>query len=80
MALKPVQKQETAPKENLPAAPAPEVAPTKAVRVQATSHRQRHPVTGIMFYPGQPVEINDLDAPEHAFVRHQLAAKVFKIV
>jgi hypothetical protein len=50
------------------------------VKVAALYHKMRHPVTDVMFQVNQAQEINDLQAPEHKFVRDQLEAGIFKIV
>jgi hypothetical protein len=60
--------------------PKPEAPKVISARVQALTHKQRHPVTGVMFNPGQPVDVIDLDSVDNAFVRHQLEAGVFQIV
>ncbi len=67
MALKPTQFKTEQPKIN-------------SVKVQAITHKQRHPVTGVLFNPGQPIDVIDLDSADNAFVRHQIEAGVFQIV
>lgn len=52
----------------------------KGAKVVAVLHKQRHPITGVMFNPGVPVDVLDLDDEENAFVRHQIEAGVFKIL
>lgn len=51
-----------------------------SVKIIALYHKMRHPVTDVMFQTTVAQEINDLQAPEHKFVRDQLEAKIFKIV
>jgi hypothetical protein len=58
----------------------PTVESPKSVKVMAVQYKQRHPVTGVLFNPGVPVDIIDLDDAQNAFVRHQIEAGVFKIV
>lgn len=55
-------------------------ASPKSVKVMAVQYKQRHPVTGVLFNPGVPVDIIDLDDAQNTFVRHQIEAGVFKIV
>lgn len=50
------------------------------VKVLALYHKLRHPETDVMFQVNVAQEINDLQAPEHKFVRDQLEAKIFKLV
>lgn len=64
----------------LPTKPKEAVKETRSAKVEALFHKQRHPVTGILFNPGSPVDVIDLDAPDNAFVRHQIDAGVFKVL
>jgi len=52
----------------------------RPARVYVVKYRMRHPVTGVMFEPGVPVDIIDLNHVDNIFVRHQLEAGVFKEV
>ena len=71
----------TAPKSRTkPSAKTPAQEAGSNVKVMILAHRMRHPVSGVMFAPGVPVDIINLEAPENIFVRHQLAAGVMQLV
>ena len=65
-------------KKSKPTAELEQANPVKVV--SNTPYPMRHPITNVMFIPGQPVEINNLDSEDHTFVRHQIEAGIFEVV